>query len=193
MSAVLVSQARQRLLDAAVEAFSENGFGGTSTRDIASRAGRSPAAVYIHHESKEDLLYEISLQGHQEALTVLEAAAQIDGEHDARVWNMVYAFSLWHMENARLARVVQYELHALSEEHRTEVMDLRRRFHRVTAEALQCGVDAHAFYIDDIDAATRALLSLCIDFVRWFDPEVMTNADKFARATADLGIRMLNP
>jgi len=32
---------QQKLLDAAIEAFSENGFKGTSTRDIAERAAGS--------------------------------------------------------------------------------------------------------------------------------------------------------
>ncbi len=42
--------ARERLINAAVDAFAENGFAGTTTRDIASRAGMSPAAVYVHHD-----------------------------------------------------------------------------------------------------------------------------------------------
>ena len=46
---------QQKLLDAAIEAFSENGFKGTSTRDIAERAGvHHPLSTY-HFKNKEQL------------------------------------------------------------------------------------------------------------------------------------------
>ncbi|MDQ1536947.1 MAG: hypothetical protein QOE58_1340, partial [Actinomycetota bacterium] len=45
----------QRLMDAAVDAFADKGFHATSTRDIAARAQMSPAGVYVHFASKEDL------------------------------------------------------------------------------------------------------------------------------------------
>ena len=48
---------RDRLLTAAVAAFGAKGFHATSTRDIARAASLSPAAVYVHHQSKDCLLY----------------------------------------------------------------------------------------------------------------------------------------
>ena len=50
----LVTQ--QRLLDAAIAAFSENGFKGTSTRDIAERAGVHHPLITYHFKNK-DLLW----------------------------------------------------------------------------------------------------------------------------------------
>lgn len=47
---------QQKLLDAAVEAFSENGFKGTSTRDIAERAGVHHPLITYHFKNK-DLLW----------------------------------------------------------------------------------------------------------------------------------------
>src|SRR5687768_11857388 len=107
------TEAQQRLLDAAVDMFAVHGFGATSTRDIAARAGRSPAAVYVHHPTKEDLLFAISRRGHQEALACLQAAYDGSSDPVERLHEMVRHFSLWHLENVRLARVSQYELHAL--------------------------------------------------------------------------------
>jgi AcrR family transcriptional regulator len=62
---------RARLLEAAVIAFAEKGFHGTTTRDIATAAGMSPAALYVHHKSKEELLYLISKDGHQYTLRLI--------------------------------------------------------------------------------------------------------------------------
>ena len=46
---------QQKLLDAALEAFSENGFKGTSTRDIADRAGVHHPLITYHFKNKEEL------------------------------------------------------------------------------------------------------------------------------------------
>jgi AcrR family transcriptional regulator len=46
---------QQKLLDAATEAFSENGFKGTSTRDIADRAGVHHPLITYHFKNKSQL------------------------------------------------------------------------------------------------------------------------------------------
>ena len=46
---------QQKLLDAAIEAFSESGFKGTSTRDIADRAGVHHPLITYHFKNKDQL------------------------------------------------------------------------------------------------------------------------------------------
>lgn len=46
---------QEKLLDAAAEAFAENGFSGTSTRDIAERAGVHHPLITYHFRNKEEL------------------------------------------------------------------------------------------------------------------------------------------
>ncbi len=46
---------QQKLLDAAIEAFAENGFKGTSTRDIAERAGVHHPLITYHFKNKDSL------------------------------------------------------------------------------------------------------------------------------------------
>lgn len=46
---------KQKLLDAALEAFSENGYQGTSTRNIAERAGVHHPLITYHFKNKEEL------------------------------------------------------------------------------------------------------------------------------------------
>ena len=46
---------QQKLLDAAISAFSENGFKGTSTRDIAERAGVHHPLITYHFSNKDRL------------------------------------------------------------------------------------------------------------------------------------------
>ena len=64
----------ERLLQAAAHAFADKGFHATTTRDIASGAGLSPAGVYVHFGSKEELLFNLSRSGHESALRLLRSA-----------------------------------------------------------------------------------------------------------------------
>nr|WP_296773025.1 TetR/AcrR family transcriptional regulator [Rhodococcus sp. (in: high G+C Gram-positive bacteria)] len=50
---------RERLLDAAAEEFTENGFTAAKLQDIASRAGFTKGAVYSNFESKQALFAEL--------------------------------------------------------------------------------------------------------------------------------------
>lgn len=184
---------RERLLQAAVEAFAEKGFTATTTRDIASRAGMSPAAVYVHHDTKESLLFTVSVEGHRSALEVIRSAA--DGHDDPveRLRHMVSEFSMWHAVNSRIGRIVQYEFDALTPEHRAEIAGYRRRIERVMQDVLSAGVADGAFEVDDVPGTTRAILSLSIDLVRWFSPRASHSAAEIAQLHADLAVRMTAP
>ena len=46
---------KERILDAALESFAENGYKGTNLRDLAAGMGLSKSALYRHYESKEDI------------------------------------------------------------------------------------------------------------------------------------------
>jgi AcrR family transcriptional regulator len=182
--------ARQRLIDAAVEAFAEKGFAATTTRDIAARAGMSPAAVYVHHDSKESLLFTVSLEGHRSALEVIERAAASQTDPVERLRAMIYQFSLWHADHSRVGRIVQYEYHALTPEHRAEVATLRRSIERTMQDALADGVDQGVLDVDDVPGTAFSLLSLGVDLVRWFEPGGSRTGHELATLHAELAIRM---
>ncbi|MGO9963235.1 MAG: TetR/AcrR family transcriptional regulator [Acidimicrobiales bacterium] len=55
---------RERILDIALELFTEQGYEKTSLRQIAERLGFSKAAIYYHFASKEDILFELHLRVH---------------------------------------------------------------------------------------------------------------------------------
>ncbi|MEU3617258.1 TetR/AcrR family transcriptional regulator [Streptomyces sp. NPDC006872] len=183
--------AARRLLVAAVEAFAERGYHATTTRDIAGRAGMSPAALYIHYKTKEELLHRISRIGHDRALDILRTAAAGDGDATRRLAEAVSSFVRWHAGRRTTARVVQYELDALGPEARAEILDLRRQVDAEVRGIIEEGVASGEFDVPDVRGTTLAVLSLCIDVARWFNVEGPRTPDEVGALYADLVLRMV--
>ncbi|GHH75084.1 TetR family transcriptional regulator [Streptomyces sulfonofaciens] len=183
--------AARRLLIAAVDAFAERGYHATTTRDIAGRAGMSPAALYIHYRTKEELLHRISRIGHEKALEILRAAADRPGSAAERLADAVRSFVRWHAAQTTTARVVQYELDALGGEARAEIMALRRRTDAVIRDLIEDGARGGEFDVHDVEGTTLAVLSLCVDVARWFNAAGRRTPDEVGALYADLVLRMV--
>src|SRR6476469_9492046 len=97
-SATRATDSVQRLIGAAAEAFADKGFHATTTRDIAARAGMSPAGVYVHFASKEDMLIQLSHLGHTAALELVQAARARAATPPDQVAAIVSDFARWHAE-----------------------------------------------------------------------------------------------
>ncbi|MET7703731.1 TetR/AcrR family transcriptional regulator [Streptomyces sp. NPDC005485] len=189
--AEVTPDAARRLLVAAVEAFAERGYHATTTRDIAGRAGMSPAALYIHYKTKEELLHRISRIGHEKAVEILRTAAQGEGDATERLADAVRSFVRWHAGGRTTARVVQYELDSLGPDARAEILALRRQADAEVRGIIQDGVAAGEFDVPDIRGTTLAVLSLCIDVARWFNVNGPRTPDEVGALYADLVLRMV--
>jgi AcrR family transcriptional regulator len=184
--------ASRRMVLAAIDAFAERGYHATTTRDIAGRAGLSPAALYVHYPSKAALLAEISRTGHEAALALVERSLRDAGDGPVeRLHRVVRDFVVWHAEHHRVARVVQYELAALPEDAADTVADLRRRIEALVQGEIVAGVQAGQMDVADPRGVARAILSLCVDVSRWFDPRGRERAGSIATLYADLALRMV--
>jgi len=178
-------------MEAAVDAFADKGFHATSTRDIAARAQMSPAGVYVHFASKQELLFQLSRRGHVLALEVVAGARAGAGTPPAQLRAIVSSFACWHAEHFRTARIVQYEFPQLTQEHREEVMTLRKQIDAVVGEVLQAGVASGDFDVPDLAMTTLALQSMTIDVARWYKPGIRATPESIGLAYGDLALRMV--
>jgi AcrR family transcriptional regulator len=185
------TDAPHRLLEAAADAFAARGFHATSTRDIASRAGLSPAGVYVHFASKEELLFQISRAGHLAARDLLVAAADGAASPTDALRSIMATFARWHAEHHRVARIVQYEFGNLTPEHRDAVLTLRKEIDAVVRRVVTEGVASGEFAVDDVPDTTLALLSMVVDVARWYDPDIRRTPQAIGAAYADLGLRLV--
>lgn len=185
-------ETRDRLLAAAIEAFSEKGFHGTTTRDISQRAGLSPAAVYVHHASKEELLYLIAKRGHEEALQVVRDGVASADKPLQRLRNLMYAFADYHARTHVRSRVTNYELAALSPEHLAEIQVMRRAIFEAFGELVDGGIASGDFAPPDRRMAVTGLISMCVDISRWFRDDGIPAAE-VASAYSEMAVRCVGP
>ncbi|MFC4002233.1 TetR/AcrR family transcriptional regulator [Prauserella oleivorans] len=183
--------AARRLMLAGVESFARRGYHATTTRDIASAAGMSPAALYVHFPSKAALLFAISRSGHERVLALVErAAASSDDTVDA-MRDIVEQFVMWHARRHTVARVVQYELGALPEDEYRVVADLRRGIERIVRDLVERGLEEGVFTVSDAHTAARAVLSLGVDVARWYSDRARQTPEALGREYGELALRML--
>jgi AcrR family transcriptional regulator len=180
-----------QLLDAAVTAFAERGFHGTTTRHIAAAAGMSPAAVYVHHKSKEELLYVIADLGHRGVLELVRTAIAAESEPAAQLTGVMRALAEDHARNHERARVINNELAALSSQHRQAIRRIRRTISSEIRSLVERGVAAGAFDTPDSAMAATALLSLNLDIGRWYREDRAWSSEDVGRFYADLGLRIV--
>jgi AcrR family transcriptional regulator len=186
-------ETQRRIVVAAVEAFADRGFHATTTRDIATGAGLSPAGLYVHYPSKAAVLAQVSRAGHEATLELVRGVLE-DGADEPvtdRLRRVVETFTAWHARHHLVARVVQYELAALPASDHAEVAGLRRRIEGLVEAEVRRGVARGELAVDEPHAVTRAVLSLCIDVARWFDPAGRESPGDVARLYGTLVLRML--
>ncbi len=77
-SAEASASTRARILDVALDLFTDQGFDGTSMREIAERLNISKPAIYYHFASKEDILMALHMRLHEFGKVGLERLASQD-------------------------------------------------------------------------------------------------------------------
>ena len=86
---------REDLLEAALEAFVDRGYEGTSVADLARATDLSKAAFVYHFSSKEELLFELSTPLLEDLDQVLDDHAKPNGNHPTNDLLADYLETLW--------------------------------------------------------------------------------------------------
>jgi AcrR family transcriptional regulator len=183
--------AARRLMKAAVESFASRGYHATTTRDIATAAGMSPAALYVHFPAKSAVLFAISRSGHERTLAMVETTIAEHEDPVAAMRVLVERFVAWHAKRHVVARVVQHELDALPPDEYKIVVELRRRTEGLVRDVITKGVAAGVFRVPDVRTTARAVLSLGIDVARWYSPSSKPAPTVLGKQYGELVLAML--
>lgn len=98
------TETKQRILNAAQRLFASRGYNGTTTRDLAAKAGVAEGTLFRHFENKKAILVEVATQGWVELLTDLLTELSEMGSYKAVAQVMRRRMLRMH-ENADMMRV----------------------------------------------------------------------------------------
>lgn len=183
---------RGRILLAGLRLFAEHGFHGTSIRDIAAHAAVQSASLYAHFPSKETILAELVLAGHEEHHARLVAALLHSGTDPRdRLAALVRAHVRAHTDYPMLAVVANNEMHALSPAAAAPAVAVRRRSEALLAEVLAIGQQQGVFDLAHLGATAAAIGSMGIRVATWYPaPEAGLTPSQLADVYASLALRM---
>lgn len=144
-SAPVVSSAKASIFDAAVRLFGEQGYTGTSMRDIARAVGVLPGSLYAHIDSKETLLSEIVDEGITSFLHRVEPLAASDEDALGRMRAAIKAHIEVVGENPERSQVVFHQWRFLDEPNLSRAIEKRRRYEHAFVQILDSGVRTGVF------------------------------------------------
>jgi AcrR family transcriptional regulator len=132
---------RSRILDAALDVFSEHGFEGSTLQQIADRLGFTKAALYYHFRSKDDILGALLAPANTGLEEMLDAHAGTPDTHGRRRQFMADYLD-YLLSHRRLIAYISSDLATLAHPAMAGSRERRRRM-----EAMLAG--------DDLDFADQ--------------------------------------
>lgn len=186
----LEPEGKRKFLTAALVAFAGRGYHATTTRDISTLIGASPAGLYTYYSTKSDVLFEMSLIAHQYALGMMADAVVGDDDPVTRMARLVRASVAYHAEEHVAASVVNQNFDALDIGRLAIILRLRRDATAVVQQLIQDGIDAKAYEVEHLPSATTAVLRM-VDVSNWYNERGLLTPEELADKYVGLVQRML--
>jgi AcrR family transcriptional regulator len=156
-------ETRQRLVDAALDVFSRNGYERATVDEIVRDAGFSKGAFYVHFESKDDLFWQLleeRIEAQQE--TFRQALDPSDSviENERRVLEVLFAAQ--SEDRLSPALFLEFAAHGMrNDKVRERLGEMYARWHAFVVETLKQGREqGHVRSDFDVSLLASALIAL---------------------------------
>jgi TetR/AcrR family fatty acid metabolism transcriptional regulator len=133
---------RERILDAAVRVFAQEGFYNAKVSQIAQVAGVADGTIYLYFKSKDDLLISLFEDRMERVNANLREALAAEGNAPARLMRVVKLHLELVESNRHMAEVISVELRQSSKFIREYANPLFAEFLRLIAGAVADGQKA---------------------------------------------------
>jgi AcrR family transcriptional regulator len=183
--------AREEILDAAAQLFSEQGYAATSTRAIAMSVGIKQASLYYHFSSKEQILAELLVTTVVPSLEVAAVLADSPDPIEARLWALA-AFDVRLLCSGRYNIGALYLLPELRLPNLAPFFIQRRRLRGAYGALIADGVVQGCFTVEPGDVGTDLVFGLIESVVLVRQDRGDLDPDLVARTVADGCLRLLS-
>jgi AcrR family transcriptional regulator len=192
-ASVSLEGTRGRLLRAGLELLFERGYHGTSIRDIAEGAGVQSATLYGHFASKEELLAELVVLGHEEHhRRLVDALMDAGADPRDQLRALVSAHVAGHAEFAMLATVANAELSRLSPDAAAPAHVLRGRSLELLMTVVSRGVRQGVFVMDHPEVTINAIATMGSSVALWYPPAAdHLDIDVVSESLSELALRLV--
>jgi AcrR family transcriptional regulator len=116
---------RREIIDAAARIFRDKGYAATSIQDVAEAVDILKGSLYYYIDSKDDLLFEVIQEVHQQGLTNLEEGKSASGDALERIHAFVIRHASFNAANLAQMTVFFNDFKALSEDRRQVIVEER--------------------------------------------------------------------
>lgn len=142
MAVIKAADTRGRILEVALDVFSEHGFRGASSREIGKRAGVNQALVNYHFGSKQKLWEAVCTECGARVLRVVQDSVRLPLKPEQVVDDVVGGLFDFFVEDGRPARIMTWAVL------QADAMDFEG-----TAQTFQPLIDLCHRYVDQVQAA----------------------------------------
>jgi AcrR family transcriptional regulator len=177
---------------AAIEIFWEKGYTAAAIQDVADKVGMLKGSLYYYIDSKEDLLWRIIEDVHEEWSEILRQAGALDAGPIERIHTFIKLHVEWYLTNVKEVSVFFREWRHLSGERLTEIKARRRRYEQVIRDLITAAQAAGEVSpaLDDRYAA-RYILAAVNSVPDWYRPSRGDPHAKVAELYADMTVGLL--
>jgi AcrR family transcriptional regulator len=158
----------------------ENGYAGTSMRDIAAALNLEAASLYNHVASKEVILKEICFGLGAALISSMQEVNDIYFNASERLGMAVRAHIRQLTGNLNFAHVFLHEWRHLSPHVQQEFKQLRHQYEEAFRSILRNGEEEGVFHEVDQKFAVLTILSSLNWVVEWYRPDGVMTPDEIA-------------
>ena len=180
------------VMAAAIAVFWRKGYAAASVQDVAESVGVLKGSLYYYISSKEDLLFEILVDVHDESRRILDDVVELDATPLERLRTYMERHVKWYLDNVEPVTVYFRDWRYLTGERLQLVTKRRGDYDRVIRELIRSAQDAGE--VDsgiDPNYASLFLLAAVNHVPEWYERDAADSPSHIARAYADLAVGTL--
>ena len=180
------------VLRAAVEVFWRNGYPAASVQDVADSVGVLKGSLYYYIQSKEDLLFQIIQDVHDQSRGILDEVVELDADPLERLRTYIERHVAWYLENVEEVSVYFRDWRYLTGERLETAIANRHSYERIVRDLIVQAQDR-----GDVDARVDAkyasfyVLAAVNHVPDWYRRTGPDTPERIAAAYADLTVGTL--